>query len=165
MIEKVIIRQSPSMAKYRIHNDPNRVKLWTADVALMSMQYAIACMLVDGGMFINQLKDEKIRDPRILELAKKVEVRPTPEFEKTSVDKQLVTRVEVTDKHRTYKSQLEFYPKGYPENPMTKEERFQKFRTLARTVFQDERIEQIARTIRNLEEIGDIATLAQLLVI
>jgi 2-methylcitrate dehydratase PrpD len=154
-VEKVIFRMPIEAAYLYMGNDPEHIKPWTIEVALYSIHYAAACMLIDGEMFIDQLNEKRIKDPRILELAMKVEITPTPELAGKG------TIVEVVQGGHTYKSEPVYYSKGMPQNPMSKDELRQKFKKLARTVFQDDKIEEIVKTVENMEQIEDVAILAE----
>jgi 2-methylcitrate dehydratase PrpD len=166
-VEKIVVKQTPHAAKFRKGMGPDSIKPWTIDTALMSMHYAVACMVIDGEMFINQLRDEKIRNPKILSMAEKVEIIPSNEFEeieKLHPEKRLITQVEVHQKGRILESDLEYYPRGTPQNPMTLEELYLKFRTLAKTVFDADRIEEIIDIVQKMEEVEDVTLLAEKLV-
>jgi len=55
------------------------------------------------------------------------------------------------------------YSKGTPNNPFTKEELKDKFRTLASSLFSEKRINQIIETVDNLDELDNISMLIKLL--
>lgn len=54
--------------------------------------------------------------------------------------------------------------KGSPGNPMTREEREDKFRRLAGTVLPPKRIDQVIQTVNEIEKLRDVADLVALLV-
>ena len=55
------------------------------------------------------------------------------------------------------------YSKGTPNNPFTEEELKDKFRTLASSVFDPNRINQIIDTVEAIDRLDDISTLMRLL--
>lgn len=152
-VEKVIFTIMSESAQYEMGNDPEHIKSWTIDKGLMSIHYAAACMLIDGEMFIDQLNEKKIQDPRIIELAKKVEI-------KINLDNNSTT-AEIIQGGHTYKSESVHYSKGMPQNPMNKDEVRQKFRKLARTVFKDDKIEEIMKTVEEMDTIENVSILAE----
>jgi len=54
------------------------------------------------------------------------------------------------------------YPKGDPENPVSREELYEKFHSLTEKFFDRQRRERIIDTVNRLEEIPNIAQLADL---
>jgi 2-methylcitrate dehydratase PrpD len=55
-------------------------------------------------------------------------------------------------------------PKGYPENPLTREELESKFQSLASLIFARNRVRDILMTVGFLERIENVRELSRLLV-
>ena len=73
------------------------------------------------------------------------------------------TIVEVrTANGEKYCSRVDF-PKGEPENPMTQEELWEKFKILATEVLGKWKVDKIIEEVCNLERIGNITELTELL--
>jgi 2-methylcitrate dehydratase PrpD len=75
----------------------------------------------------------------------------------------ILSTVEVKTKQgKTYHEEVK-YSKGTPNNPFTKEELKDKFRTLASSVLSERRINRIIDTVEKIEKLENISILARLL--
>ncbi len=89
--------------------------------AQFSLPYVVAACLIDGEMGPAQLREDRISDPTILDLAKRVEVRVDPELAKVYPG-MTSSRVEIRLRGgRTLARQVD-NPKGDPRDPMTIED-------------------------------------------
>ena len=96
----------------------------------MSIPYSVAVSLIKEKSFIDEYTDEAISDNMVLSLANKVNV-----FEDYNINDLVPNKrpaiVEIKTKNgENYKERVDF-PKGEPENPLTKEEIESKFISLA----------------------------------
>lgn len=129
--------------------------------AQFSLPYAIAVGMVKGRETIAEYTNESIRDPKVLELAKKVTWELDPEAEKVYPKYYPCTVIVKMKDGSTYTSHVD-YPKGDPENPVTWEEAVEKFRFMAGhhagTVEQDKIIDLVSRleTLENLDELSEV---------
>ena len=98
--------------------------------AKMSIPYSVAVALIYGSANLYNFSSEAIVDPDVLTLAKKVSVRSNDELSKLCPEKR-VSIVTVYYIDGTEIRKRIDYPKGEPENPLTKEELEAKFRSLA----------------------------------
>jgi 2-methylcitrate dehydratase PrpD len=98
-------------------------------------------------------------------LAERVTMEIDPSAEQIFSDERglaIPTFVEVKTKDgRTFKTE-EKYSKGTPNNPFTVEELKDKFRTLASSVFEAKRIEEIIDAVESLESLDSISKLVEL---
>ena len=132
--------------------------------AQLSHPYVCAVTLLEGNAFIHQFTEEKIRDPKILEYAKKVEVIHDEEIEKLPRHLRYTVKVDLVLKDGTVYNIGETYPKGHPKNPFTHEELLWKFRTLSERAIPDgERVGKIIDAVLNLERLDRFNELADLL--
>jgi 2-methylcitrate dehydratase PrpD len=53
----------------------------------MSLQYCVAVFLLEGKALVEQFAEEKVSDPKILELAKRVEILLDDEVERVYPDR------------------------------------------------------------------------------
>ncbi len=103
----------------------------------------------------------------IVEVAKKVEIIGDPEVEALAVAKGFFgyARCEIKLKNgQIIKEESDSAPKGFPENPMTREERLDKFYSQALMVLNREKADKIVDYIDSIEEMEDIRPLMRLLV-
>jgi 2-methylcitrate dehydratase PrpD len=101
----------------------------------------------------------KIKDPKLLELHRKVAIIPS--------DAKQMIEITLVD-GRTYRKSFCMYPrthKGSINDPLTTGEVQEKFRSLASKVFDTKRVEEIIYTVDKLEKLDDITELIDLLVL
>jgi len=127
--------------------------------AQMNLPYGISVMLLEGEVSPDQYTEEKIKDPRIIDFTRRLEIVVDPELPSES----LAATVEVQLKSGKRFSHKVSYPKGDPMNPMTKEEVYEKFKKLASKALKKNKIEEIIQIVENLDEIEDILILSELL--
>lgn len=97
--------------------------------AKMSIPFSVAVALIKGDAGLQAFTEETVLDRRILDLAQKVDVMEDELLTAQSPAKRASIVVIQTSKG-TYTKQVD-YPKGEPENPLSKEELEEKFRGLA----------------------------------
>ena len=132
--------------------------------AQLSHPYVCAVTLLEGNAFIDQFTEEKIRDPRILEFAKKVEVVHDEEIEKLPRHLRYTGKVDVhMNVGRVFNLQETFH-KGHPKNPFSSDELLWKFRTLSGKAIEDEnRVDRIIDAVLHMEELASFNELTELL--
>lgn len=101
----------------------------TVSAAKMSIPFSVAVALLTGFADMKAFSYKNITDNTILELTKKVEVKEDAELTALNPQKRAAI-VAVHTNNRTYLQRVD-YPKGEPENPLSKEELENKFRGLA----------------------------------
>lgn len=132
--------------------------------AQMSLPYTLAVTLLEGELFLDQYAPERLRDRRILQLARRVKITADPVMDQLQNDGKWPSRVQVvTGSGASYESFVD-YPKGSPQNPLTDSELQQKFVRLSEKILDQRRMEEIIRAVDALENIKEAATLAHLLV-
>jgi 2-methylcitrate dehydratase PrpD len=124
-----------------------------------SLQFPLALALSERRVVLNQFTDDKVKEPRIVNLMKKIRLVPTPELEpfhspaiveiKLKTGEKLIKRVD----HR----------RGTSQNPLSDEELFQKFRSCARLLLSEKETEASLELLKNLENIEDLSTLSKLI--
>jgi 2-methylcitrate dehydratase PrpD len=98
--------------------------------AQFSLPYAIAVGMVKGKETIAEYTNESIRDPKVLELARKVKWELDPEAEKVYPKYYPCTVIVKMRDGKEHTAHVD-YPKGDPENPVTWDEAVDKFRFMA----------------------------------
>lgn len=105
------------------------IEIPTVSAAKMSIPFSVAVALVTGSADMKAFSNESITNKTILELIKKVEVKEDAELTALNPQKRAAI-VAVHTKDRAFLQRVD-YPKGEPENPLSKEELEEKFRSLA----------------------------------
>jgi len=130
--------------------------------AQMSLQYIIAVSLLEGKALVEQFSEDKIADPRILALARRVEILLDDGIEKVYPDR-YANKVEVVLRNgERFETRIDF-PTGSSENPMTFSQVVEKFESLASHVVRKDRIDAIIKKVDGVEKLDDIRDLTQLL--
>jgi 2-methylcitrate dehydratase PrpD len=130
--------------------------------AQMSLQYIAAVVILEGAALLEQFRESKIINSKVVEMARRVQVIVDPEIDKW-YPKRFSNRVEVILKNgQRYEKQID-YPKGSIEQPMSFDEVAAKFRSLAGGVVSKTRTEDIIHRVGILEELGNIRELTTLL--
>ena len=96
--------------------------------AKMSIPYSLSVALVTGKAGLEEYSEEMVQNPKILEIASKTSVKAVEELSELCPKKRVAV-VNVNTKYGKFTSRIE-YPKGEPENPLTKEEFQQKIEGL-----------------------------------
>ncbi len=159
-IEEVVVGQ-----KAREAGSVGSIKEATDVVsAQFSGRFGLALRLIKGGNGFKDYSEESLRDPQILALARKVKYGVDEELEKMPPESN-PAKVTIKLKNGTvYRERVDF-SKGTVQNPMTKEELEDKFRSLAAMVMPEKQVEDIIRIVGKLEVVDNVINLGSLLVV
>jgi len=127
--------------------------------AKFSLPFCLATALIYGRVGLNEFSEERLSDPEIQKLSRKVTIMVDPEYVNARLGCANVT-IHTTKGEFTYRVDT---PKGYPKNPLTKAELERKFLDLAHLVLSNEQSRRIVEMIDGLEKIEDITLLTDLL--
>lgn len=119
--------------------------------AQMNLPYTAAVTLLEGNAFVDQYADEKLRDPKILDLARRIEVYVDPELDAGGPHEMRAVRAEVRMKSGAVHREEVIYRSGHWRNPLSDEALKEKFRDLAGRVLEAGAVAEIERIIDNLE--------------
>ncbi|MHB0969658.1 MAG: MmgE/PrpD family protein [Thermoanaerobaculia bacterium] len=159
-VAKVHIRSLARAAD--ILADPSKYDPHTKETADHSLPYVIAAAVAERQVTPLQFTQAKIEDPIIRAQLRKVEVVADPEIEKLFPELQrVIVKVTTTD-GRAIERQLD-YPKGDPRNPLSDAEVEEKFDALADGVLTKEQGRRAKDAIWNVEKLGSVTELMQLL--
>jgi 2-methylcitrate dehydratase PrpD len=125
-----------------------------------SLQYSTAAMLVHGEVGVRSYSDEAIRDPRVLELARRVRYE-TKDYETYPGAFPGGVRIRLRN-GRALAADFP-YQRGAPENPMTADEVRAKFRSNASLALTGGSVESLEEGLLTLEEQDDLRALLSLL--
>jgi 2-methylcitrate dehydratase PrpD len=133
--------------------------------AQFSIQYCVANALIRKSSKLEHFDEPTIGDPKIMELIEKIHISAAPDLEErghTAVDMSVTTR-DGTVYHKSVD-----IARGFPGNPLTKEEhneRFQGCTSYGEKPIPKENIEKVASLVDRLEEVKDVRTLIPLLLL
>jgi 2-methylcitrate dehydratase PrpD len=127
-----------------------------------SLPYGVAAALMYGEVGLAQMMGDATRDPRVHELAARVQVIHDLEMDKLRPALRPAS-VEVTLRDGRRVSGRVDFPKGDAANPLSERELLDKFASLARGVVGEERVKRIQDAVFALDKIGAADELVRLL--
>jgi len=120
--------------------------------AQMNLPYTAAVTLLEGNAFVDQYADDKLRDPKILDLANRVEVTVDPELDALGPHEMRAVRVTVTMKSGEEFKQEVIYRSGHWKNPIPDETLRAKFGDLAGRVLEKSAVETVEAIVSGLDK-------------
>lgn len=124
--------------------------------ARLSFQHAMTMALVDGVCFPAQFTDERVRDPRVVALRRKIAV----EADESIAQDQCELTLTLND-GSSYTEQVA-HATGSPDNPVTDAQLERKFRELAGSVLPKARVKRLLATLWQLERVADVGEIIKL---
>jgi len=146
-----------------IGGEPEKWTPKSRETADHSLPYMVAAALLDGELGPNQFTNEKIRDPQLKSMIKKIKVQSDPNLTKL-YPRGIPAILEIIDNAgKMHRKRVEF-PRGHHRNPMTDKEVEEKFRALTINTITKDRANEFLRKSWKLESITDISDLLATLV-
>jgi 2-methylcitrate dehydratase PrpD len=151
-VERVVVRVG--------HTGANTVD--NRNMPDICMQHMCAVMLVDGIVTFESAHDEeRMRDPRVLETRRRIDLQGDDDLEAASPQRQGIVEIQLKDgrelRHHTRSV------RGTEENPMTRVEVEEKSLPLMAPTLGVRRSRQVCDTVWNLESVADMRDLRPLL--
>ena len=126
------------------------------------MPYLLARAIIDGRVFIDAFTESAVRDPNVLKLAERIQMRLDNNLPSRDLGSR-PCRVTLRLKNgQTYSREVQ-HSKGGPEAPMTADELKGKFTDCARQTLSESATKQVLDDLDRLETLKDIRPLCQLL--
>jgi len=160
-IESIVVDSYWVANRYTSRASP----LWqpgTRETADHSLPYIIAAALLDGTIGEHSFDEERLRDPRIADLMKRMTLREKPEFTALHPVKWPCV-IEVTTKSGSQHCASVEYFKGHAKNPLSDREVEHKFRELTAARMDKVQIDRILETVWKLDTLTDIGELIDLM--
>lgn len=153
-ISKITVFRHPRWANYHKINRPR-----TYHEAQVSLPYAVAVSFAEGRAFLQQYSDEKLKGPLIQKLSEMVEIQTVD-----GLPRDVSCRMEIVLKDGSqFVSQVD-YPKGSIQNPLTPEEKREKFNSLSSDILDGRTRKRIGETVFKIEKVKDVSKLMSLVV-
>jgi 2-methylcitrate dehydratase PrpD len=160
-VDRVTVKVPPYT--YKLVGHPFEMGTTPRVNAQFSIRYCIANALVRRSSRLAHFEEEAIRNPQVLDLARRVDVVVDPAMElrgHTPVD--MTVRLK---EGREIFRQIDIAP-GFPGNPLTKEEQEARFRdciAYAKKPLPKEKVEGIVESVARIDELSDVRSLIPLL--
>ncbi|MBN1317336.1 MAG: MmgE/PrpD family protein [Anaerolineales bacterium] len=146
-----------------ILSDPSKYDPQTKETADHSLPYCIAAAAADGGVWPTSFEEDKLFDPRIRALLKKIKVVSNAEIDGLfpGVKRAIAT---LTTNDGQVLAETVDHAKGSPKNPMTDADLIAKFRANSHGVVSKARQDQIIDATWKFDTIEDMSEYMKLLV-
>jgi 2-methylcitrate dehydratase PrpD len=153
---------------YNLVVEPIDIKFDPHEVAAaqFSLPFTQGTAVLKKKAFIDDFTEKEIRNPQVLEIAKKVRASVDPEIERTSSGRVTPAKVRIsTYSGQEFSEKVEFI-KGHPNNPISFDELVNKFRmcnSFANNPLSNERVEEFIETVLKLENVKEVNQLIRVL--
>lgn len=160
-ISQIDIKVTPYV--YKLVGNPFQIRNNPRVDAQFNIRYCVANALLRKSSSLKHFEESFVRDPKIMEMTKKINVSADPILDQrgeTALEMEVFTKAGAV-----FHKSLDF-PKGFPENPLTKEENIERFEdciSYAKKPLPPGNIEKVVSLIHKLEEVEDIRCLIPLL--
>ncbi|HYH41578.1 MAG TPA: MmgE/PrpD family protein [Burkholderiales bacterium] len=131
--------------------------------AQMNLYYGLAVIALDGAAFTDQYREDRLRDPRILDFVTRIAASVDPEIEKMGAPFRHAARVKVIARDGRCFEKIALDRRGSPENPLKPEDIEYKFRQVLGSCIRADRISRIVTLVRGLEKLESTQALSELL--
>lgn len=135
----------------------------TVTSAQMNLAYTSTVLLLDGRLTVDSFDEERLRDPKVLDLASRIHVEVDPAFDRMGRDGRHSVRVQVQLLDGRRLETTCHHAKGTVAHPLATQEIEAKFLELAERVRGRAEATAILHSVRAVEELTSIRPLAQLL--
>jgi aconitate decarboxylase len=131
--------------------------------AQMNLAYAVAVSLTDGECFINQYKEDRLSDPKLLELINKINIIPVDRLDQLGREGRHAIELEVQLNDGKVLTGNRVHARGSATHPLTYNEIVAKYQKLAEKVLPSDKVKKLQDQILHLEDCQDIRDLTKLL--
>lgn len=158
-VEAIDCQVSPREHKTLAYKDPT-----TKLEAKFSMQFAMATALIYRKLGLAQFTDEKVNEPAVKNLMKRVVCRVHSDWVEGRDTEARPDVVVVKLKNGKEYSYAVDIPKGHAKLPLAEEELLDKYRECAKMVLNDNEAERCIELVQKLEKLKDIKELMGIIV-
>ena len=119
--------------------------------AQMNLYFGLAMIVLDGTAFVDQYREERLRDPRALDLIGRMTARIDPEIEAMGAAFRHGARIAVETKDgRTFRCEV-LHRRGSAEDPLKPEDIVAKFRQVVRACLAPKDIDRVIALVDGIE--------------
>ena len=131
--------------------------------AQMNLFFGLAAIANDGDAFVEQYREDRLREPKFLDFIKRIEATAEKEIDDMGPLFRHAARLTVhtKDGRKIYKEVL--HRLGSPENPASEDEVYRKFGILTRQCLTDAQRSELIALVRNLDKLDDLGKLTAIL--
>jgi 2-methylcitrate dehydratase PrpD len=131
--------------------------------AQMNLFYGLAVIALDGMAFVDQYREDRLRDPRIFDFITRITARVDADIEGMGAAFRHAARVGITTRDgHTFKREI-LHRRGSPENPLKPEDVEYKFRHVARSCLTPANVDKVMQLVAKLDKLDDTCELIAIL--
>lgn len=131
--------------------------------AQMNLFFGLAVIAVDGDASIHQYREDRLRDPRLLDVIKRMKAEIDPEIDAKGPGNRHAVKLTLrTRAGRTLRKEKAHSP-GSPQSPLPPEQIIRKFSTLAGHSLPQAQIERLVDLTQRLERLENVDELIEVL--
>ena len=131
--------------------------------AQMNLYYGLAVIALDGMAFVDQYREDRLRDPKILDFIKRVRAHVDPEIEGMGAAFRHAARMTVKTRDGRILRREILHRRGSPENPLQPEDVEYKFRNVARSCLSQAHTDKVMKLVGSLDTLDSTAELIGIL--
>ena len=131
--------------------------------AQMNLFYGLAVIALDGTAFVEQYREDRLRDPRILDFIGRISARVDPEIEAMGPAFRHAARIRIETRDGRMLGREILHRRGSPENPLKPGDIEYKFRNVARGCLAPRRLERVIELCKTLDRLADTRELIAIL--
>ncbi|MNC87139.1 MmgE/PrpD family protein [compost metagenome] len=118
---------------------------------------------LDGAAFVEQYREDRLRDPRILDFIGRINARVDPEIEAMGPAFRHAARIKVETRDGRKLGREILHRRGSPENPLKPGDIEHKFRNVAKGCLSPRKLERVIELCRVLDQQPDTRELIAIL--
>ncbi len=131
--------------------------------AQMNLFYGLAVIAYDGVAFVDQYREDRLRDPKIFDFIKRITARVDPEIEGMGAAFRHAARLSITTRDgRTFTREI-LNRRGSPENPLKPEDIEYKFRHVVKSCLTPANIDKVMQLVAKLDKLDSTSELISIL--
>jgi 2-methylcitrate dehydratase PrpD len=131
--------------------------------AQMNLYYGLAVIALDGMAFTEQFREDRLRDPRILDFIKRITATVDSEIETMGAPFRHAARMKVVTRSGRRYEKILLDRRGSPENPLKPGDIEYKFRHVVDACLSKPDIERVIKLIGTLEQLPSTSQLIDIL--
>ena len=156
-IQRIDIRSFEAAVSI-IGSEPEKLRPTSRETADHSMFYCCAAALLDGDVTLATFDENRLSDPKLLDLIDKTSIVEDSELNK-DYPKGIPNHVTITCTDGTKVDKRVDFPRGHAENPMTDDEVVTKFKRMADGVLSSQSRDAILEQAWKLDTLTDVTPL------
>ncbi len=131
--------------------------------AQMNLYYGLAVIALDGMAFVDQYRESRLRDPKILDFITRIQARVDPEIENMGAAFRHAARMTLKTRDGRTLSREFLHRRGSPENPLKPEEVEYKFRNVVKSCLSQKNIDRVIQLVAGLDSLDSTRELMDIL--